>query len=102
MLEGGRRLARTTHQLLALARSDSAARTAAESEDVSLPAVVDVCVGAHLVAADRAGVDLGAQVEPAETRGVRWLIEEALGNLVDNAIAATPAGGSVTLALWHG
>jgi two-component system, OmpR family, sensor histidine kinase TctE len=97
VLAGGRRLARTTHQLLSLARSDSATRAVDKLQHVSLPAVVDACVTANLAAADRAGVDLGAQVDPAETRGVAWLIEEALANLADNAIAATPAGGSVTL-----
>jgi two-component system sensor histidine kinase TctE len=97
VLAGGRRLARTTHQLLSLARSDAATRAVSEFDRVSLPAVVDACVTASLAAADHAGVDLGAQVDPAETRGVAWLIEEALANLADNAIAATPAGGSVTL-----
>jgi len=42
-------------------------------------------------------MEIGAQIEPAECRGVRWLLEEALGNLADNAITATPPGGSVTL-----
>lgn len=52
---------------------------------------------ARLAAADAAGIDLGAQVDPAETRGLGWMLGEVLGNLADNAIAATPAGGSVTL-----
>jgi len=97
VLDSGRRLARTTQQLLALARSDAAARAAEKFHAVSLPAVVEACVSARLAFADRALVDLGAQLEPAEVRGIPWLIEEALGNLVDNAIAATPAGGSVTV-----
>jgi len=97
VLEGGRRLARTTHQLLALARSDAAARSASEFEWVSLTAVVDASVHTRLAAADRAGVELAAELEPAQARGIPWLLEEAFGNLVDNAIAATSAGGSVTL-----
>ncbi len=96
-LAAGRRLARTTHQLLALARSDAASRAAAEFEWVALPAVIESCVTSRLTAADGARVELGAQVEPAQVRGVRWLLEEALGNLADNAIAATPPGGSITL-----
>jgi two-component system sensor histidine kinase TctE len=97
VLDSGRRVARTTQQLLALARSDAAARAAEKFDDVSLPAVVEACVSARLAFADRAAVDLGAQLEPAQVRGIPWLIVEALGNLVDNAIAATPAGGSVTV-----
>jgi two-component system sensor histidine kinase TctE len=97
ILEGGRRLARTTHQLLALARSDSAARTLANLECVYLPGVVEAAIAPRLGAADRAQVEIGAQIDAAETRAVRWLLEEALGNLADNAIAATPPGGSVTI-----
>jgi len=96
-LEGAKRLARTTQQLLALARSDAAARAGGDFQTLSLPAVIEACAESRLPAADSAGIDLGAQVEPAEVRGQRWMLEEALGNLVDNAIAATPAGRSVTL-----
>ena len=96
-LAAGRRLARTTQQLLALARSDAASRAAADFEWIALPAVIESCVSSRLSAADGARVELGAQVEPSQVRGVRWLLEEALGNLADNAIAATPPGGSITL-----
>jgi two-component system sensor histidine kinase TctE len=97
ILASGRRLARTTRQLLALARSDAATRTAADFEEVALVNVIDACVQTRLAAADAAGVELGVELEPATTRGVLWLLEEALGNLLDNAIAATPAGGGVTV-----
>jgi len=97
ILEGGRRLARTTHQLLALARSDSTLRTLAQPDSVYLPGVIEAVITSRLAAADRAQIEIGAQLEPAEVRAVRWLLEEALGNLADNALAATPPGGSVTL-----
>ncbi len=97
VLEGGRRLAITTRQFLTLARSDAAARAAIHFEEVSLATVVGDCARTRLAAADQAGVELGAELEPAKVRGSCWLLEEALGNLVDNAIAATPPGGSVSL-----
>src|SRR5262249_12594144 len=97
----GQRLARTTQQLLALARSNATARARQGLETVSLPAAVEACVGSRLAAADRAAIDLGAQIEPAIVRGMTWLLEEALGNLTDNALAATPAGGSITLRCGH-
>jgi two-component system sensor histidine kinase TctE len=96
-LEGARRLARTTQQLLALARSDAASRTESLQEEISLPEMIKVCVEARLASADACGIDLGADFESAVTRGSAWMLEEALGNLTDNAIAATPTGGSVTL-----
>jgi two-component system sensor histidine kinase TctE len=42
-------------------------------------------------------VDLGAQLEPASVQGIDWLLGEATKALVVNAIAYTPAGGSVTV-----
>jgi len=96
-LEGARRLARTAHQLLALARSDAASRSESLQEEISLPEVIKVCVEARLASADACGIDLGADFESAVTRGSAWMLEEALGNLTDNAIAATATGGSVTL-----
>jgi two-component system, OmpR family, sensor histidine kinase TctE len=101
VLESARRLSRTTRQLLALARSEAAARAATNFSRVSLPAVIEAVVTSRIAAADRAGVELGAHIEPADVRGVDWLLEEALGNLADNAIAATPRGGSVTLRSGH-
>jgi len=44
-----------------------------------------------------AGIDIGAETEPGAVQGVRWLLLEALSNLVNNSIAHTPAGGVVTV-----
>jgi two-component system sensor histidine kinase TctE len=66
-------------------------------EAVSLPQVIKTCAETRLASADAAGIDLGAELDAATTRGTGWMLEEALGNLADNAIAATPSEGSVTL-----
>jgi len=97
VLAGARRLTHTTQQLLTLARSDQAASLNWEFVPLELPALVEGVVTERLAAADLAGVDLGAHIEPAKLKGVSWLLSEALGNLVNNAIAYTPAGGSVTV-----
>ena len=40
---------------------------------------------------------MGADTEPGTIQGVRWLLLEALSNLVNNSIAHTPAGGTITV-----
>ncbi|MFC4314045.1 sensor histidine kinase [Steroidobacter flavus] len=97
VLDATRRLAHTTHQLLTLARSDEAANLNWDFTSVDLAQLVESIVTQRLATADLAGIDLGAQIEPVRARGVAWLLEEALGNLVNNAIAHTPNGGSVTV-----
>jgi two-component system sensor histidine kinase TctE len=97
VLDATRRLAHTTHQLLTLARSDEAANLNWDFTSIDLARIVESTVMQRLATADLAGVDLGAQIEPTRIRGVAWLLEEALGNLVNNAIAHTPSGGSVTV-----
>ena len=97
MLDAARRLTHMTQQLLTLARSDEAASLNWELTEVDLSSIVEATVADRISAADSAGVDLGAQIQPATVKGVAWLISEALGNLANNAIAHTPPGGSVTI-----
>ncbi len=97
VLDGARRVGQTAHQLLTLARADESAVQSWNFEPVDLASLVESVVADHLTAAERAGVDLGADVTPATVSGVGWLLAEALRSLVSNAIAHTPAGGSVTL-----
>jgi two-component system sensor histidine kinase TctE len=95
--DAAQRLSRTTQQLLALARSEHRLHTYAESRTVDLAALAEACVSDHVERASRAGIDLGATLQPADVQGVSWLLTEALNNLVDNALAYTPAGGTVTV-----
>jgi len=97
VLDGARHLSRTTQQLLTLARSEEAAHLHWERVAVDLPRLVEDAVTERIASADIAGIDLGAQMEPATVQGVEWLLAEALGNLVNNAIAYTPRGGVVTV-----
>jgi two-component system, OmpR family, sensor histidine kinase TctE len=92
-----RRLSHTTQQLLALARSEHAATTYSEFRPIDLAGIAEGCVSDHVSNAVAAGSDLGADLQAAPIDGIAWLIGEAIGNLIDNAIIYTPAGGTITV-----
>jgi two-component system, OmpR family, sensor histidine kinase TctE len=97
ILDGARRMSRTTQELLMLARADEAANPNWQLEEVDLASIVESAIASDLAAAEAEGIDLGAQIQAASVEGVSWLLAEAVRCLVDNAIAHTPRGGSVTV-----
>jgi len=70
-------------------------------DKVALDEVVDDVLAAHRIAAERAGVVLKAELpdKPVRVVGSDRALVRVLSNLVANAIAHTPAGGKVSLAL---
>lgn len=97
ILDGARRMSRTTQELLMLARADEGANPNWQLEEVELPSIVESAIASDLSAAESAGIDLGAQIQPASVQGIGWLLAEAVRCLVENALAHTPRGGSVTV-----
>lgn len=91
---------RQTNQMLALARADTFALTARPSDLVALARALT----RHWWPAARGrDIDLGFEAEGA-ARPVPVqpeLIEEALSNLIDNALRHAPAGGQVTVKVEH-
>ncbi|MEN4447576.1 sensor histidine kinase [Mycobacterium sp. SMC-18] len=70
-------------------------------DTVALDEVVDDVLATHRIAAERAGVQLAAQLpaEPVRVIGSDRALVRVLSNLVANAIAHTPEGGRVELTL---
>jgi two-component system, OmpR family, sensor histidine kinase TctE len=94
---GMENLARSANQLLALARADPSTSFTEPFAAVDLNALAGRIVETHLDRALHAGLDLGVEAESVAVRGNVRLLEDLLGNLVDNAIHYTPRGGHVTV-----
>ena len=93
--------ARTAHlvnQLLSLARAEPGAGRLA-LQPLDLQALARETTMEWVPRALDRGIDLGFEesAAPAPVEGDALLLRELLGNLVDNAIRYTPAGGQVTV-----
>ncbi|MEO5698487.1 MAG: sensor histidine kinase [Burkholderiaceae bacterium] len=91
---------RQTNQMLALARTDSAAF---EPEPVDLTTLAEAVTRRWWSEARERGVDLGFEPGPgpARVRAQPAQLQEALSNLLHNAIRYTPRGGRVTVRVEH-
>ena len=92
-----RRTSQLANQLLALSRADALSVAAQPMQRVDLNDLCESMLALHLDAATHKGIDLGLEAELAQAHGHEWLLRELLGNLVDNAVKYTPAGGSVMI-----
>jgi len=94
------RLSEMVDDLFEMAKINAGAINA-PYERVALDEVVDDVLTTHRIAARRAGVDLEIDLpaKPVRVIGSDRALVRVLSNLVANAIAHTPAGGSVTLAV---
>jgi signal transduction histidine kinase len=95
------RLAELVDQLLAIARSEAGQQALSTSD---LAAVVAERSGLWTAVADEQSasvIPLGMD-GPAHVRSVVGAVEQIVDNLIANALAVTPAGGSVMLAVKRG
>ena len=95
VLAAAQRLAHLVHQLLALARAEP--KDTLTRQLVDLSAIIRNLADNALAQALSGGIDLGFELEPAEVLGSALLLQEAISNLIDNAIRYTPAPGTVTV-----
>ena len=92
-----RRTSQLARQLLALSRADARQLEDQAHERIDLKELCENLLEVFWDAAERKGIDLGLEVQPAHVSGHAWLLRELMANLVDNAIQYTPPGGQVTL-----
>ena len=92
-----RRTSQLANQLLALSRADARSAHSQPMQRIDLQELCEVMLETYLDAATAKNIDLGLDSAEAHTTGHAWLLREALGNLVDNAIRYTPQGGRVTV-----
>ena len=93
------RLAQMVEELLELSRIESGAAPL-RMDVVLVASLLERCVQRFAPQAERAGLNLGAEVVDGEKLAVRGdedRLDQALGNLLHNAIKFTPAGGQVTV-----
>ncbi|MDY0339943.1 MAG: ATP-binding protein [Coriobacteriia bacterium] len=94
------RVGKLTRDLLALSRLESVGAVA-EQQRVDLKALAEAAVDSASSRAERAGVNLTVPLsgEDVQTLGDPLALSRALGNLVDNALKFTPAGGKVEVSV---
>jgi two-component system sensor histidine kinase TctE len=95
--DGMTRLSHSANQLLALARADPSASLADRFERLDLKPLVERVLERNVDRSVACGLDLGAEIRAVHITGNPRLLEDLLGNLVDNALHYTPAGGHVTV-----
>jgi two-component system sensor histidine kinase TctE len=95
--EGTERLGRLLGQLLTYARAEASETITERREQVSLDHIAEMSATTYLDVALAKNVDLGFNISPAKVIGLPWLLQEALANLIDNAIRYTPRDGVVTV-----
>jgi two-component system, OmpR family, sensor histidine kinase TctE len=100
--ESATRSAHLVTQLLSLARAEPGSAQPADSQPVDLRALAQRLTASLVPRALRARQDLGMEegaAEPVWVAGNELLLEEAISNLIDNALRYAGYGASITVAV---
>jgi two-component system sensor histidine kinase TctE len=99
ILVGVQRTAHLSNQLLSLARAEPGSMAVHEFAPVDLHVIIETVAQTFVSRAIEKDIDLGFELEHLKINGSSLLLQELVGNLVDNAIRYTPIGGRVTVRL---
>ena len=97
LLAATERTTRLANQLLSLARAEHIHAAGETWDRVDLKQLVTDMAGDWVVRAAGRGIDPAFELDAVTIRGNAFLIREMLGNLLDNAVRYTPAGGMITV-----
>lgn len=89
------RLSHCTQQMLTLARSSTDAVTGQDFQAVDLAEVLEDAASRWIDQSVEKNLDLSFDVAPAVCTGSKWMIQELLDNLIDNAIKYSPQGRNI-------
>ena len=95
--ESVERIAHLVTQLLIYAQTEPAASANQIFQPVALHELAESAASTFIDRALIKDIDLGFEIEPAVTEGIAWMLREALGNLIDNALRYCPAGSTITV-----
>ncbi|MCC6916976.1 sensor histidine kinase [Nitrosomonas sp.] len=95
--ESVERIAHLVTQLLIYAQTEPAASANQIFQPVALHELAESAASTFIDRALTKDIDLGFEIEPATTDGIAWMLREALGNLIDNALRYCPAGSTITV-----
>ena len=95
--ESVERIAHLVTQLLIYAQTASAASANQVFQPVALHELAESSASIFIDRALLKDIDLGFEIEPAVTEGIAWMLREALGNLIDNALRYCPSGSTITV-----
>jgi two-component system sensor histidine kinase TctE len=95
------RIEHLLNQLLSYARAENAMALKDSFKNVNLRSIAENSASIFIDKALEKNIDLGFDLSDVEVSGLAWMLQEALGNLIDNAIRYTPSKGVITVRCGH-
>ncbi|WP_225984790.1 sensor histidine kinase [Noviherbaspirillum aerium] len=98
MMASADRMIRQTNQLLSLARAEPSQFEQRTMALVELDKLMIESIQHFVQEADKKAIDIGFELQPASVMGNRFLLQDMIDNLVDNAIRYSGPSSRITVA----